>query len=215
MKLKTTKLFIYTILLFAIFMSIVSFNVISASLSLKDTNFKRYVNGHSEYKFYEIDDKRFQKIDAHEKVFINEMCSNGCNLKVEKYNSTYYYMITHNNEGYKLNMIKNNQVILNSKSLGYYLDKAYFVEYLDYVVFFNEIDDGVRSYDYANVFDESTHVDEFTSLSSEELEFTSDGIIYYYDACEEEPGKIIKAIRRPFSAKTKIIDAFIGELDWC
>lgn len=215
MEIKTTKLFIHTIILFALCISVISFNVISASLSIKDTDFNRYVNGHNDYKYYEIDDKRFQEINPSEKIFINEMCVNGCNLKVKKYNAMYYYMITHNNEGYKLNMIKNNQVILSSKSLGYSLDKAYFTEYLDYVVFFNVIDDGVFTYDYANVFDESTHVDEFTSLSSEELEFTSNGIIYYYDACEEEAGKIIKAIRKPFSVNPQIIDAFIGELDWC
>lgn len=216
---KTSKVFAFFVIIFALFMTCISTEVITLALHHHKFDFNRsLVNTRNSYKYYEIDDSRFLEIIAENEVPIKNMCEKGCNLKVKNFDSMYYYMITYNNQGYRLNIIKNNQIILADKYLGYNLNQAYFMKYLDYVLFYNEINDGIFIYDYANVCDSETHVDEFTSLYNNEFDFTNDGIVYYYDVCADVanggPQKV-KAIRKPFTVNPKIINIDYINLKWC
>lgn len=216
---KTKKFFSFSVIIIALFMTYTSIEVITLAISHHKFDFNRsLVNTRNSYKYYEIDDSRFHEIIPETEVPIKKLCEKGCNLKVKNFDSMYYYMITYNSQGYRLNIIKNNQIILANKSLGYNLNQAYFKKYLDYILFYNEINDGSFIYDYANVCDSETHVDEFTSLYNNEFEFTNDGIVYYYDVCVDEvsggPQKV-KAIRKPFTVSPIIINVEYIDLKWC
>lgn len=216
---KTNKLFVFTIIIIALFMTFISIEVITLAISHNQFDFNQsLLNTHNSYKYYEIDDSRFNEIIPETIVPLRDLCSKGCNLKVKNFDSMYYYMITFNDQGYRLNIIKNNQIILENKYLGYSISNAYFNRYLEYVAFYNEINDGSFIYDYANVCDSETHVDEFTSLYNNEFEFTDDGIVYYYDVCADAKyggAQKVKAIRKPFTVNPKIINIDYVDLKWC
>ncbi len=217
---KFNKTLVFTIVIMALFISIISIEIITITLSNKNTEglLDNYIPNKKAYQYYSIDDDKFNGVQVDDETSIGTMCTAGCYLKVNDLGVNYYYMITHNSEGYKLNIIKNNRVILSGKSLGNYIENAYFKKYMDYIVLYNTIDDGTYEYDYALILDENANIDEFTSLNSNEIEFTSDGIIYYYDVCADESlgeSQKIKAIRKPFNISPKALEKEYKEYTWC
>ena len=85
-------------------------------------------------------------------------------------------MIIYKDNSYRLNLIKDNHVIVSSENLGESINQAYFKIYKGYLVFYNQIEYDVYDYDYALVSDKDSTTDEFTSLNSKELdEILDDG----------------------------------------
>lgn len=215
---KFNKTLVFTIVVMALFISIISIEIITITLSTKNSEklLNSYIPNMKAYKYYSIDDSKFSKVDVLDETQIGNMCTDGCNLKVSYRGETYYYMIIYNDNSYRLNLIKDNHVIVPSENLGENIGYAYFKIYKNYLVFYNKIEYDEYEYDYALVIDQDSTTDEFTSLNSGELEFTNDGIIYYYDACSSDQGpQKIKAIRKPFNISPKVLSSESVELPWC
>jgi hypothetical protein len=218
---KYNKCLVFTILILALCITIISIEIITITLTNNAVKeeYESLKPSTTILKYYPIDDSKFEELDVTtDYTYINSKCNKGCNLKVDNFDSTYYYMITYSNTNYTLNIIKNDQVILSDVNLGSTISSSYFTNYKDYILFYNEINDGTYIYDYAVVCDDETNVDEFTSLSSHELELTNEGIIYYYDVCADEAlggSQKIKAIRMPFNISPKVLNTEYTNLSWC
>lgn len=215
---KFNKPLVFTIVILALFISVISIEIITITLNTKNSEklLDSYMPNMKAYKYYSIDDSKFSKVDVTDETQIGEMCSDGCNLKVNYQGLNYYYMIIYKDNSYRLNLIKDNHVIVSSENLGESINQAYFKIYKGYLVFYNQIEYDGYDYDYALVSDKDSTTDEFTSLNSKELEFTDDGIIYYYDSCTSDQGsKKIKAIRNPFNISPKVLGSESVEFPWC
>lgn len=217
---KFNKTLVFTIVIMALFISIISVEIITITLDNKNREslLDSYIPNIKAYKYYSVDDNKFTEVNVSDDTLIGELCNDGCNLKVNHKGEKYYYMVLYSNKTYRLNLIKDNHVIASSLDLGESISDAYFKIYKDYLVFYNKIESNDYEYDYALVSDRDSNVDEFTSLNSGELEFTKDGIIYYYDVCasgDEKVSQKVKAIRKPFNISPKAISREIVDLPWC
>lgn len=157
------------------------------------------------------------KLDE-EKKYIKDLCEHGCNIESTIDDHNFQYVIQKDEGEYILNVVYDSRILLSDKKLGTSLDKAYFIFYLNSILLFNEIHEDMYTYDYATTVNYDASLDEFSSLGSEELEFTEAGIIYYYDVCRnvnESKDKFIKAIRMPYSLKAHILDTTESEFSWC
>lgn len=217
---KFNKTLVFTIVIMALFISVISIEIITVTLNNKNREdlLNSYMPNLKAYKYYSVDDSKFSEVEVLDETPIGEMCTEGCDLKVNHQDENYYYMIIFNDNTYKMNLIRDNHVIVSSINLGESIDDAYFKIYKDYIVLYNKIISDDYEYDYALVSDSDSNIDEFTSLNSNEMEFTNDGIIYYYDVCANEKDNEshkIKAIRKPFNISPKAISSETVELSWC
>ena len=74
------------------------------------------------------------------------MCSDGCNLKVNYQGLNYYYMIIYKDNSYRLNLIKDNHVIVSSENLGESINQAYFKIYNDNLFIVRRAFDFIHSF---------------------------------------------------------------------
>lgn len=221
---KLNNMAIFVIVIMILFMSIISIEVITVLYANK--------NYQDEYKpqitkpllttskvIYDVTDRDFRLIEiTNTKNKIKNMCSNGCNLEINMYGLKYYYIIELINNEYILNVVQGTDRLLSDKNLGKDISDAYFVNYYNYILFYNIIDDDHFKYDYANVVDNRTKLDEFSSLEAKEMEFIEEGIIYYYDNCKkqgETNAQRLKAIRKPFSMTSSILGSETKNYSWC
>ena len=152
------------------------------------------------------------------KTKINALCQHGCNIESKIDDHLFQFVIQKDEGEYILNVVYDSHILLSDKKLGNSLEKGYFTFYQNSILFFNEINEDIYTYDYATTVNYDSSLDEFTSLGKEELEFTESGIIYYYDVCRktnEEHDNFIKAIRMPYSLDAQILDTTESEFSWC
>lgn len=219
---KLINIAIFTMLVMIICMSLVMMEVIKIMQSEKTNQpYKPITQKVTTTIPVDLSDKKFNELilDKEPKA-ISNICAKGCNIKINMYNMDYYYLIKFVDNTYYLDIVKDQKLYLKNKNLGHSLESAYFTNYMNYILFYNVIEDGTYLYDYANTIDNRPFVDEFSSLENGEMKFTDEGIIYYYDSCYREEGeetnaKKIKAIRKPFSSNTKSLDTEYKNYAWC
>lgn len=151
---------------------------------------------------------------------LKSTCEAGCNLDTLMYGYHYKFIIKHNNrtKEYILDVIKDEKAILEDKNLGQDISDLSLVNYSNYIVLKNIITKDSFKYDYALFFDNRDLYDEFSSLNDHEMEFTENGIIYYYDVCgvtDSGNARKVKAIRVPFSKTPAVISSEITNFSWC
>lgn len=216
---------VFTLVIIIMFMSIICIELITVIYSQKiDNHYVEKLNTTIPTKkddTYDTTGLKFTNVEiGEEKVFIADKCSNGCNLNIKMYGMNYKYIIKKSEGEYILNVIKDNKLLLSDKNLGTKIEDAYFINYLNYIMFYNQINDGTYEYDYANVVDNRSSLDEFTSLGVNEFELTQEGIVYFYDVCGKQEdsltnGSLVKAIRMPFSLNPKVINTEGVNFNWC
>lgn len=213
---------IFIIVAMILSMSVICIELIAIKMAGKEED--KYiksikVNINRKKNTFDTSNLEFEKIKLDEdKKSIKDLCEHGCSIEssIDDYN--FQYVIQKEEGEYILNVVYESRILLSDKKLGKSLEKAYFRFYLNSILFFNEIDEGVYNYDYATTVNYDASLDEFTSLGSDELEFSENGIIYYYDVCHKENetrDKLIKAIRMPYSLDASIIDTIDSEFSWC
>lgn len=223
---KLNNMAIFVIIVMIMFMSIISIEVITILYSERTTNdvlkiTNKVIKKDKHNNRYDISKLKFKDlIISNEESNIMDICQNGCNLRINMYDMDYHYIFTRKENNYFLNIVKDGKLLLSDKNLGSSLEGAYFRNYLNYIVFYNIVDDGTYVYDYANTVDNRSSLDEFASLESNEMEFTEEGIIYYYDSCYGESpndmnAKRIKAIRLPYNLSPKVLSQEYTNYTWC
>ncbi len=145
-----------------------------------------------------------------------DICVDGCNLKVNSGGIAFYYLIDINeNDKYILSIVKDNRSIIYKKDIGKTLANLQLLYYAGYLTLYNTYVDDFFIYDYSVVVDSNNKYDEYISLDSSEMEFSSKGIVYYYDLCEDNKSYKIKAVRKPFDEKSYILDKTETNYTWC
>lgn len=151
-------------------------------------------------------------------VGIEDICFDGCNLSIE--GAGVFFIIKKNMESsqYKLDLVYNNNTLLENHSLGLSLVDAFLKNYGDNLVLSMKIKEDKFFYDYALFISRDGRIDEISSLDANEMEFLENGIVYYYDVCDEVVkgvGRKVKAIRAPFSETPAIISSSPANFEWC
>lgn len=168
---------------------------------------------------FDTSNLEFEDIEvSEEKVSIKDICEHGCNIRTNIDDRNFEYVFLKEEGEYILNVVYDKRILLSDKNLGNSLDKAYFTFYQNSILLFNEYQDATYQYDYATIVNYDASLDEFVSLGSDELEFTEDGVIYYYDVCREDNSQkdeTIKAIRMPFSLDANVLEKLESEFSWC
>jgi len=146
---------------------------------------------------------------------VSDYCTDGCNLRVNSGGIYFYYLIRKENNKYILTIAKDDRSIIYDKNIGESITNLQLLYYMDYLTLYNTYIDEFFTYDYAISVDSNNKYDEYSSLNSNEMEFSGKGIIYYYDLCEKDNSYKIKAIRKPFDEHTYIISKSEEKFDWC
>lgn len=213
---------IIIIIAMIISMSVICIELIAIKMAGKEED--KYiksikVNINRKKNTFDTSNLDFTKIELDEdKKNVKELCEKGCNIESNIDDHEFQYVIQREEGEYILNVVYDSKILLSDKKLGTTLEKAYFSFYLNSILFFNEINEDMYTYDYATTVNYDASLDEFSSLGSDELEFSEAGIIYYYDVCHNEnesKDKLIKAIRMPYSLNANIIDTIDSEFSWC
>ncbi len=222
---KLNNMALFVVVVMILFMSIVSIELITILYrdreAAKITPVTNDIKKDEQNNTYDISNLTFTDLTlTNEATSLQDMCSNGCNIKISMYGMDYYYIIEYTDGSYIMNIVKDNTRLLSDKNLGTSIANAYFRNYMNYIMFYNIIEDTNFRYDYANVIDNRASLDEFSSLDSGEMEFTEEGIIYYYDVCENNGdgannAKKVKAIRLPFSLTPSVISTEYVDYSWC
>ena len=115
---------------------------------------------------------------------IEELCIEGCAYKRDDFGFTNYYKINHENGEYQLFIIANG-VRIDEVFLGKTITNFTIGYYKDNIIFKYVYNDDVDTYDEVILYNgESTQV--ITSISTNEIELTDEGIIYYQFVCLKE-----------------------------
>ncbi len=216
------NLAIFIIVIMILSMSYICIELIAIKMAGKEKDkYIKNINMHIDRKKNTFDTSALEfkalKFDESKKK-IAEGCAHGCNLESSIDDHSFQYVFTKDEGNYILNVVYDKHILLSDKNLGKSLEKAYFSFYQNSILFFNEYQDETYLYDYATTVNYDGSLDEFSSLGHEELEFTENGIIYYYDVCHkesEEHDQYIKAIRMPYSLDAQILEKSEAEFSWC
>lgn len=218
---KLNKIAVFTLVIMILFMSIVSIELIVVvytekinTASLKDREITTTTK-----RIFKDTGVKFRNIDIKNDVIsLSSICSKGCNLKTNELSMEYKYIIEKNKNNYLLSIVDGENYILYSKNLGTKVDNLTFRNYLNYVVLSTVVENEHFVFDYAIVLDNQGAIDEFESLDYNEIEYTENGIVYYYDECSKSDGfnaKKVKATRLPFNSSPKIIGLENQNYNWC
>lgn len=150
---------------------------------------------------------------------LKNTCVNSCNLDIKDYYRDYKLIIEKKDDGvYMLDVVSKNRAIIRNKKLGTNVEHLYVMLYFGNLVLFNQIENETYVYDYALILDANGKIDEISSVEANEMKFTQDGIIYYYEECENDYSKSaskIKARRYPYKEIAEIMGSQDKEYDWC
>lgn len=146
-------------------------------------------------------------------------CENGCNIRILKEEEEYKYLFTKTEGKYFLRIVKGDYEIAKEIDLGKQLSSSYFINYMGTIAFYNIFEDENVQYDVILTLNAEGKIDEFTSIGSREIILTEEGIEYYYDSCENTDvvnnALKVKAIRKPYDDKPKIITIENTNFPWC
>lgn len=223
---KLSNMASFTIVIIVMFMTIIGIEIITVTyenknmekLLSRDRVTTRVTSAPKKYDTSNLDftGVSLENTDTN----LSRMCESGCNLNIQMYGFNYKFIIKHNNRtnDYTLDIVKSEKAILEDKNLGTDISNLSVVNYSNYIVLKNIITKGEFKYDYALFLDNRDLYDEFSSLNANEMEFTENGIIYYYDVCgtsENGNARKIKAIRVPYSKTPAVISSETTSYAWC
>lgn len=223
---KLSNMAAFTIVIIIMFMTIIGIEVITVTYENKNNekllNRNRMTtNVTTVPKKYDTSNLNFKSISLENTdTKLSSICEKGCNLDITMYGFNYKYIIKHNNRtsNYTLDIVKEEKAILEDKNLGQDISDLSIVNYSNYMVLKNIIIKDEYKYDYALFLDNRDLYDEFSSLNANEMEFTENGIIYYYDVCgvsENGNARKVKAIRVPYSKAPAVISSETTNYSWC
>lgn len=214
------KVAVFTLVIMVLFMSIVAIEliVIIYSEKINVSNLKNRETTTTTSKVYVDDGVSFKKIDVtKEPTYVNNICKKGCKLVTNELGVEYKFIIEQVNDSYVLSVVSGKKYLLVSKNIGDSLENTYFMNYLNYVVVGTIVENDQFKYDYAVVLDNKSGIDIFESLDKDEMLFTNEGIIYYYDQCVDGENNAMKvqARRYPFAIDPVILDYKDTNYTWC
>lgn len=223
---KLSNMASFTIVIMVMFMTIIGIEVITVSYENKN-NERILSRGRittevtTPPRKYNTSNLRFTNISLdNNDTNLSDICLSGCNLDILMYGFHYKYIIKHNTRtlDYTLDIVKEEKAILEDKNLGQDISRLSITNYANYIVLKNIVNKSEYNYDYALFLDNRDLYDEFSSLNANEMEFTENGIIYYYDQCgvnEAGNAKKVKAIRVPYSKNPAVISSEVTNFPWC
>ena len=175
------KMASYIIIVSVVFISVILLFVVYMEVSLKSP-FK--YNSDNNIEDILIKNK-FNDLEIGDvPLNLEELCIDGCAYKREDFGFTNYYKINHENGEYMLFIIANS-VRIDEVFLGKSITNLTIGYYKDNIIFKYVYNDDVDTYDEVIRYNgESTQV--ITSMSTNEIELTDEGIIYYQFVCLKE-----------------------------
>lgn len=223
---KLSNMAAFTIVIIIMFMTIIGIEVITVTYENKyrDELLSRNrttTTTTSPLKKYDTSNLTFTSISLdNTDTLLNKTCENGCNIDTLMYGYHYRFIIKYNTRTleYTMDVVKEDKALIEDKNLGLDISNLSLVNYSNYIVLKNIIDKDNYKYDYALVLDNRDLYDEFSSLNDHEMEFTENGIIYYYDVCgvtESGNARKVKAVRTPFSKTPAVLSSEITSYSWC
>ena len=217
---KVNNIAVAMIVLLVLIISVVCVEIIITNF-IEVNNRRVLMNSNIDY----VKNQEFTEVVVNEKAtFLENHCPDkDCYLSVDYFKSgKLYFAITKGNDGYILNIYSEKDRILSSRKIGNEnnIKGTYLMVYNNNVVLFSLVEDGEYVYDAAFFVNESFNTDIFTSIEKDELQFTDNGVIYYYDTCMESEdnstnGQRIKAVRMPFSKAPSILNVENDNFTWC
>ena len=217
---KLNKLALFTLIIMVLFMSIISMEliVIVYTEKINTEAISDWTTTKKTSKQYVDDGVEFKKIRVTgEPTYVTNICKKGCKLKTDLIGVEYKYIIKVINGDYILDIVKDTKYLLKDKNLGKTIENTYFLNYLNYVVLGTIVKDDNFEYDLAYVLDNKGLIDKFESLDRDELMFTADGVVYYYDECigNGTNANKVQALRYPFVVEPEILDKVSINYSWC
>lgn len=223
---KLSNMAAFTIVIIIMFMTIIGIEVITVTYENKNNEAllskKRVTTKATKApKKYDTSNLEFTSISLQNiETNLSTICESGCNLDVLMYGFHYKFIFKHNNRtlDYTLDIVKDEKAILEDKNIGKDISNLSLVNYSNYIVLKNIIVKDEYKYDYALFLDNRDLYDEFSSLNDHEMEFTENGIIYYYDVCgtnDSGNARKVKTIRVPFSKNPAVISSEVTNYSWC
>lgn len=223
---KISNMAAFTIVIIIMFMTIIGIEVITVTYEKKNnekllSRNRMTTTTTSLPKKYDTSNLVFTNISLENiETNLKKTCESGCNLDILMYGFNYKYIIKHNNRTleYTLDIVKDDIALIEDKNLGTDISNLTLVNYSNYIVLKNIIIKDEYKYDYALFLDNRDLYDEFSSLNDKEMEFTENGIIYYYDVCgvsENGNARKVKAIRVPYSKTPAVISSETTNYSWC
>ena len=172
------KMASYIIIVSVVFISVILLFVIYMEVYLKSP-FKYNANNNIEDILIKNDFKELVIEDSY--INLEELCMEGCEYKRDDFGVTNYYKINHENDEYKLFIIANG-VRIDEISLGKTITNLTIGYYKDNIIFKYVYNDDVDTYDEVILYNGTT-TQVITSMSTNEIELTDEGIIYYQFVC--------------------------------
>ncbi len=164
---------------------------------------------------YDTSNKQFHDLTVGEEVVSLYDYQEGSNIRIHYGEQNVEFIIEKYKDHYYLNVVCNHMILYTNMQLGASLEKAYFRIYKGYLMFYNEVNDGKTSYEFALFVNEQKEIDEFKSLGNEKMELTEEGILYYYDECVAKGnGLLHKVLRDPFKEKIEM-EQTNQSFSWC
>jgi len=168
---------------YIIIVSVVFISVILLFVIYMEVNLKAPLNYNADNNIEDILIKNnFKELEIGDSyINLEELCKEGCAYKKDDFGTTNYYKINHENGEYKLFIIANGMRI-DEIFLGKSITNLLIGYYKESIIFKYEYNDDVDMYDEVILYNgEKTHV--ITSMSTNEIELTDEGIIYYQFVC--------------------------------
>ena len=187
------------------FIGLYKFNKIRLSTTIDPLKIKTIVN-----------DSDYESIDLSESLALNEKCVESCKIKTKVEKESIYYYIRKEDNSYMLD-INRLYVHIASINIGDNINNLSISKYNSVDMIKTIYHDEVSSYDEL-IFVNELKKDIITSLSSNEIEVTNDGIIYYTYSClktNNTNGMKFKNLRKPFDNSNTIISYENVNLDYC
>ena len=163
-------------------------------------------------KYYDTSNIEPIDINLDDKFTIGTSCENNCNYKYQN-----YYFIFNKDSNYILTIVDGNRLV-KELSIGTTLENVSIFKYKDYIAVSNIKTVNSFNSDYVLLINSKNQIDEYTSLESNEIEYTEDGIMYYYSECfdgETNNAYRIKVLRKPFETNKKEIFKEEKSYPWC
>ena len=163
-----------------------------------------------------VNDSEYELVDNSEELVLNEKCNESCKLKTKVGMESIYYYIRKEDNSYMLD-INRLYVHIATINIGDNIDELALSKYNDIDMIKTIYHDEVSSYDEV-IFVNELKKDIITSVSTNEIEVTEDGIIYYSYSClktNNTNSMKFKNIRKPFDNSNTILSYENVNLDYC
>lgn len=163
-----------------------------------------------------VEDIEYESVEVIDNLPLNEKCIESCKIKTKVGKENIYYYIRKQDNSYMLD-INRLYIKIASINIGDNIDSLVLSKYNDIDMIKTIYHDEASSYDEV-IFVNEVNKDIITSVSTNEIEVTSDGIIYYTYSCLKSGNTNsmkFKNIRKPFDNTNTIMSVEDVNLDYC